>query len=254
MKNLTAKVYASIVEDAAALYPTGNDIQALLVKTQIPREHIKLEGTGLNMWDSVVSYAEKNGQLPGLLNTMLEEYPAGGGLKTILGSINEGSAFVKTFSIKSWLQPPVTDATARVMLVYDAEDKGLCKGLKAQLTPLRLDGSITFLKDMHDTTGGVNTEEERIKNLLAADVILLLLSQNFMGSDTCLEMAFTAHENKKQPVPVLLSPCLWARIKIFENIQPLPKDGRPVTQWPDDDEALLEIAKGVEEVVTKRHP
>jgi hypothetical protein len=45
-------------------------------------------------------------------------------------------------------------------------------------------------------------------------------------------------------VPVVLRPCVWDRAP-FAKLHALPRDARPVTTWPNRDEAWTDIAKGI---------
>jgi hypothetical protein len=49
-------------------------------------------------------------------------------------------------------------------------------------------------------------------------------------------------------VPIILRPCAWQTAP-FADLQVLPKDGRPITLWPNQDEACLDVAEGVMNVV-----
>ena len=90
----------------------------------------------------------------------------------------------------------------------------------------------------------------RIDERLAhSDVILLFVSPNFFDSDYCYEAEMTEamrrHQaNSAKVVPIILRPCAWESAP-FASLQALPKDGRPITTWPNRDEACLDVAKGV---------
>ncbi len=49
-------------------------------------------------------------------------------------------------------------------------------------------------------------------------------------------------------IPIILRPCLWHDAP-FGKLNALPKDGKPVTSWPNRDEAFLDVAKGIRRVV-----
>jgi hypothetical protein len=48
-------------------------------------------------------------------------------------------------------------------------------------------------------------------------------------------------------IPILLRPTDW-QSSPFASLQGLPKDLKPVTQWEDQDLALLDITKGIRNV------
>lgn len=87
-------------------------------------------------------------------------------------------------------------------------------------------------------------------HLESAQIILLLISSDFIASDYCysIEMAraFERHnEGNARVVPIILRPCPWKEIEPLQNLQVLPDDGRPVTKWEDEQSAFLNIAEGL---------
>ena len=92
--------------------------------------------------------------------------------------------------------------------------------------------------------------DERLRR---ADIVLLLASPDFFGSDYCQDVemreALELHESgRTRVIPVVLRPCAWESSP-FAGIQGLPTGGLPITKWPDRDEACLDVARGVMEVV-----
>jgi hypothetical protein len=51
-------------------------------------------------------------------------------------------------------------------------------------------------------------------------------------------------EGTARVIPVDLRACDWT-VKPFGELQGLPRDGVPLTQWDDRDQASLEIARGI---------
>jgi hypothetical protein len=103
----------------------------------------------------------------------------------------------------------------------------------------------------HDRNISAGTEwKDAIDNHLeSAGIILLLISVDFLASDYCynieLKRAMERHaEGKARVIPVILRNCDWSSVP-FGKLQALPKDGRPVTTWPNWDEACLDVAEGV---------
>jgi hypothetical protein len=86
-------------------------------------------------------------------------------------------------------------------------------------------------------------------HLETADIILLLLSADFIASDYCLdtevETALRRHEaGEACVIPIVLRPVDWTGA-LFARLQALPTHGKPVTVWADRDEALLDVAQGI---------
>jgi hypothetical protein len=56
-------------------------------------------------------------------------------------------------------------------------------------------------------------------------------------------------------IPIILRGADWQSAP-FATLQALPKDGHPVTSWPNPDEAFLDVARGIRAVAEEiaRHP
>jgi tetratricopeptide (TPR) repeat protein len=108
-----------------------------------------------------------------------------------------------------------------------------------------------IIKPWHDRqiTGGREWAGEIDKNLEAADIILLLVSPDFLASDYCndIEMcrALERHaEGKARVIPIILRPADWQTAS-FGKLQCLPKRAQAVTEWRSKDKAFLDIARGI---------
>ncbi|MEI7728057.1 MAG: COR domain-containing protein [Verrucomicrobiota bacterium] len=134
---------------------------------------------------------------------------------------------------------------------YSHKDETLRDKLETHLKLLKREGKIS---DWHDRriTAGTEWAKQIDDHLNQADIILLLVSADFIASDYCydLEMkrAMERHEKKEAVViPVILRDCDW-HCAPFSKLQALPKDGRPVKKWEDRDTAWTDVAKGIRRV------
>jgi len=135
---------------------------------------------------------------------------------------------------------------------YSHQDEGLRDELEVHLTSLKRQGLIETWHDRRIEAG----QEWRAtidENLEAAEAILLLVSPDFIASEYCnaveLRRALERHEEgSARVIPVILRPCDWQNLP-FGKLQATPPDGRPVTQWPDRDQAFLEVTRAVKKAV-----
>lgn len=142
---------------------------------------------------------------------------------------------------------------AKVFFSYCHKDEGLRDQLEAHLALLRNQGLIESWHDRRILPGdefGTEIEEA----LEAADVILLLISADFLASRYCysieMKRAVERHEASQACViPVILRDCDWHEAP-FGKLQAVPKDARPITLWPDIDQAFAIVAKEIRRVVT----
>ena len=89
-----------------------------------------------------------------------------------------------------------------------------------------------------------------------ADIILLLISADFLASDYCyaIEMprALARHEaGHACVIPVIIRSVDWSSAP-FAALQALPKDAKPVTRWGDPDEAWTDVARGLRRAAEER--
>jgi len=142
----------------------------------------------------------------------------------------------------------------QIFFSYSHKDEKLMNKVRQQLIPLEREGIIVKWHD-REIRAGQEWNPAIKQRLFAAHIILLLVSPDFIESRYCynLEMkeALKRHENGKAVViPIILRPCLWQNTPIGK-LQALPKDGKPITNWSKIDDATLNVANGIVEVVHK---
>jgi TIR domain len=135
---------------------------------------------------------------------------------------------------------------------YSHRDEEHRDRLQAHLATLRRQGSIEDWHDRKILPGEIWAEKIDTK-LQTADIILLLVSADFINSDYCygreLEVALERHAvNEARVVPIIVQPVDWTGTPI-SDLQALPPDARPVTTWPNQEEAWVKVATGIREVV-----
>ncbi len=114
--------------------------------------------------------------------------------------------------------------------------------------PLQRQGIIKLWHD-RDISAGAEWEHEINEQLNSSEVILLLVSPSFLASDYCyskeMQRAIERHERGEvRAIPIILRPCEW-QVTPLGKLQALPKDGKPVTTWPNRDNAYLDSARGI---------
>jgi len=91
------------------------------------------------------------------------------------------------------------------------------------------------------------------EQLQSADIILLLVSIDFIASDYCydkeMKLAIKKHEHGDSlVVPIILKPVSWHSAP-FGHLQALPKDGKPITTWRNRDSAWVDVVDGISKMV-----
>lgn len=134
---------------------------------------------------------------------------------------------------------------AIVFFSYSHEDEELRNRLEKHVALLKRQGRVEAWHDRRILAGS-DLDQAISGNLEAADIILLLVSADFLASDYCYsrEMlrAMERHaEGSAVVIPVILKPCDWHSAP-FGKLLATPRDGKPVTSWANVEEAFADIA------------
>lgn len=149
-------------------------------------------------------------------------------------------------------KPKAFDGQLTLFYSYAHEDEALRKELEKHLSLLRNQGLIAQWYD-RDISAGTEWANQIDDHLHAADIILLLISPDFMTSKYCygieMKCALQRHElGDARIIPILLRPVDWQDAP-FSKLQVLPQNAQPVTTWANRDSAFEEIAKQIRKVV-----
>ena len=114
-----------------------------------------------------------------------------------------------------------------------------------------------IINTWHDRriTAGKEWENEINENLKNADIILLLISADFLASGYCygieLKQAMIQHdEGKSRVIPIILRACEWKDAP-FKKLNALPKDAKAVTSWTNQDEAFHDVTRGIKQSISE---
>ena len=140
----------------------------------------------------------------------------------------------------------------KIFYCYAHKDKRLRGELEKHLEVLRLSRQITAWYD-REIPPGTQWKQEIDKHLNSSDIILLLISPDFMNSNYCysveMRRALERHrDGEAHVIPIILRPVVWEETPIGE-LQVLPSEGKPITQWSDRDKAFLDVVGGIRRVI-----
>lgn len=144
---------------------------------------------------------------------------------------------------------------ARLFFSYSHRDEKLRDRLEVHLAALRREGLIDVWHDRRIPAG--DDFADRIdENLERADIILLLVSADFIASRYCYEIEMTRAMERHaageaRVIPVILDFCEWHGTP-FGRLQAVPRDGRPVAAWGNLNEAFLNTVTAIRAVLPKQ--
>ena len=139
-----------------------------------------------------------------------------------------------------------------VFISYSHRDRELRQELDKHLSNLKRQNVITAWFD-GDIIPGTEWESQIIKHLTTDQLILLLISADFMASDFCYSIEMTQaiarhNANQARVLPIILRPTDWKGAP-FDKLKVLPTDGKAVTRWPTHDDAFEDIIQGIREAI-----
>lgn len=149
-----------------------------------------------------------------------------------------------------------TGRLIRVFYCYAHQDKALRDELANHLSALKRLGQITEWHD-RQIRPGTEWKNEIGQRLDAADLILLLVSSDFIASEYSwsieMKQALKRHqEGSARVIPIILRPVDW-QVPPLGELQVLPTGGKPVTEWANKDQAFRDIATALRDVVADIH-
>jgi uncharacterized protein YjbI with pentapeptide repeats len=152
---------------------------------------------------------------------------------------------------------PFQPVPVKVFISFAPSDQSLCQNLRDHLSLLvRL--KMIVLSHEEVLTPDIHQWEEKASAVFQeAQVILLLVSAPFLASHQAwrevIEPALRRHQQGGiRLIPIILRPTAWKGSPLAD-LQPLPTDGKPVTEWEQIDTPLMEVSERIRKVVQPLH-
>ncbi len=133
----------------------------------------------------------------------------------------------------------------RVFVSYAPEDRAFFEAFEKHLGGLRRAGRIVVWH-VGQLVAGTTFAVETRAQLDGADVVVLLVSPDFMASDRCWQDQLRRALDRHARGEVVLVPVRIRAVHTggtpFEQLQMLPRDGKPIGD-PDNDTAMAQVAE-----------
>ena len=144
-------------------------------------------------------------------------------------------------------------AGIKVFVSYSHKDEELRAELDTHLKLLQRTGLIQIWHDRRIPPGNAWSQEID-RELQAADLIIFLISADFLASDYSYEVEMTSamkrhEEDDARVVPVIVRDCNWSKAP-FAKLQALPEEPCLWKLWPDRDMAWRNVASGIETIAS----
>jgi tetratricopeptide (TPR) repeat protein len=130
-------------------------------------------------------------------------------------------------------------------------DEDLRIQLESHLGLLQREGMIA-LWQQQQIIAGANWQAEVDQALATAQLVLLLISPDFLADESChlmMKRAMQRHlRNETRVIPILLRP-VDLRGASFRQLKILPGNGKPITMWSNRDAAFVDIVAGIRAIL-----
>jgi hypothetical protein len=143
---------------------------------------------------------------------------------------------------------PLNTKMATVFFSYSHANETQRNKLELHFAMLKREG---LVETWHDRRLNAGDEFDRgiLKQLEEADIILFLVSPEFLASRYCFEVelkrALERHESREaRVIPVILEPCDW-HASPLSKLLAVPRDGKPVSKYTNANEAYLEVVQAI---------
>ena len=138
--------------------------------------------------------------------------------------------------------------TKKLFISYSHKDESHRSELETHLAMLKRKNIVSVWHD-RKIVAGDEWKNEIDTNLESADIILFLISPDFLASDYCYDIevkkAMEIHDAcQAKIIPIIVRNCDWHDCE-FSKLQALPKDAKAIAIWDDKDSAWLDVTNGL---------
>jgi hypothetical protein len=163
--------------------------------------------------------------------------------------ILQGECFLEELNV--FMMMTIEDPVS-LYLTYAQIDAHWFEQLETHLRVLQQNGLIS-LWSKRQIMAGMDWKDEVNQQLEWASLVLLLVIPDFLASDygnqSEMKQALARQEaGLAQVIPILVRPCDW-KSTALGHLQPLPRDGKPISTWRHRDEAWLHVVEGIKQVL-----
>lgn len=128
----------------------------------------------------------------------------------------------------------------KIFYSYSHKDKAYLEKLQTHIKPIIKEYKIKEFVDEH-IRGGEVLDEKIMTNIQESDLVISLISPDYLASEYCqkeMKIAIDAHKS----FPIIARTCDWKNTSL-RDIKVMPQDGKPIIDYDNDDKAYQYIAQ-----------
>ena len=136
----------------------------------------------------------------------------------------------------------------KIFISYSHKDETHRGELEVHLAMLKRKELVSVWHDRKIVAGN-DWKNEIDNNLESADIILFLISPDFLASEYCYDIEAKKAMERHQAglakiISIIVRNCDWHDCD-FSKFQVLPKDAKPIALWEDKDSAWVDVTNGL---------
>lgn len=142
----------------------------------------------------------------------------------------------------------------KLFISYSHPDNTYVEEFRRFIAPLCENDRMEAWYDRNITAGDdfLNQIDSHLED---RDIVCLFVSSYYLASKACKEEMRQAFEMKKSRgiavIPIILSPCMWLENENLKKKLALPTDGKPISDFDDQDKAWMDVCNGLKSVVER---
>ena len=145
--------------------------------------------------------------------------------------------------------------SVKLFCSYCHEDNKYRARMEKALALLKNQDKILDSWSDQDIIPGQNISDVTRKHIKEADIVVFLLSPDFISSEACMEEWAQASDSTKSGplvrIPIILKECAWKHVSGMADCLALPNDGVPVDISSNLDVAWQQVYEGIKSAVEK---
>ena len=140
----------------------------------------------------------------------------------------------------------------KAFISYSHKDELALGRLHTHLAMLRRENLIDAWYDREILAGG-DIDNDIAAQLKQSEVFIALVSPDFLASDYCYDKEMQraikrCKAGEIRIVPIIVEPCDW-KSSPLNQFKALPKDGKPISNWDNENEAYLDIVEELRRII-----
>ncbi len=133
-------------------------------------------------------------------------------------------------------------------ITYSHKDDRKRKRLRTCLAVMEEAGEIDLKDDTDITAGGEACQEDILKEVTGADILLYLVSVNSLASENCNKELIEAVRAGRTIISIILESCDWLKHQL-SDFAVLPHKGKPINKWKPQSDGWQNVVDGIRNTV-----